>query len=298
MQVLGDGVIERTDFEREMGTIGDRLASLKEKGLLKKHAFIGASFTGPITMVPMSGLVSKLKLLDLDGVEHTLACLEELPPLHRGSVKSSSSNIIFPDSIHACGIEEDELWKDYSLSATAPHLTARGTKWAKQVKALRKYKTSPPLSSHGKVSKVGATSLELMVRSLDEFVGYAYMHHGVEPSMDLVLQPKWFSKFMAFKVARGNAASTMLRGSQQVSLVVPFVLSGHCPLVQTWGAGHSAQVKQWYSNLKMQHRGAATSTPSKRSLVGLADMWVSVDAAEATFMKELEVSVWKGGRMG
>lgn len=298
MQVLGDGTIELDAFVKEMETLADRFASIKEQGLLKKHAFIGASSSGPITMVPVSGLVNKLKLLDLDGVEHTLACLEELPPLHGGSVRSASSSSIFPDSIPGCGIEEELLWKDYSLSATAPHLTARGTKWAKQVKALRKYKTNPPLSSHGKVSKVGATSLELMLRSLDEFVGYVYMHHGVEPTMDLVMQPKWFSKFMAFKVARGNAASTMMRGSQQVSLVVPFVLSGHCPLVQTWGAGHAAQVKQWYSNLKMQHRGATAITPAKRSPVGLADMWVSVDATEATFMKELQVGVWKGGEWG
>lgn len=147
----------------------------------------------------------------------------------------------------------------------------------------------PPLTSHGKVTKVNETSLELMIRSLDEYVGYANKYHGVEPSMDLVMQPNMFSKFMAFKVARGNMASTMLRAAQQVSLVVPFVMSGHCPQASTWSQGHAAQVGQWYKTLKAGYREKAAATPAKRSAVPLLEQWDAAEAVWGDFIDAFEV---------
>ena len=134
--------------------------------------------------------------------------LEDLPPLE-GSSAGRSSTSIFPDTIPQCPVGEEELWGPYSLTATAGQLAAKGTKWDKQLAALEKFKTKPPLSSHGRVSKVGPTSMELMMRSLDEYVGYAQKHHGVSPSMDLVMQPNMFCKFMAFKLATWYCTGTL-----------------------------------------------------------------------------------------
>jgi hypothetical protein len=280
-------------FQAKVDAMESRSASKAEVLTLQKHAYLGPTTPlDPITLVQVSNMVAMLKTLPkekLDMLAATLASLEDLPALE-GSNAGRSSTSIFPDTIPQCHLDDEELWGPYSLSATAGQLAASGTKWAKQLAALEKFKTKPPLSSHGRVSKVGATSLELMMRSLDEYVGYAHKHHGVSPSMDLVMQPNMFSKFMGFKLARGNAASTLLRTAQQVSLVVPFVLSGHCPQVQTWGPGHAAQVKQWFSNLKGGYRQESGSTPSKRSALSLSEQWEAVDAEWASFKVDFLVS--------
>lgn len=147
----------------------------------------------------------------------------------------------------------------------------------------------PPITTHGKVTKVGKTSMLLLERSLDEYVGYAYKFHGVEPSLDLVMQPNMFSKFMAFKLARGNAPGTMLRAAQQVSMVVPVVMCSLCPLVSTWTMGHAAQVRMWYNTLKGGYREEAKAMPAKRSLTTLAEQWEEAEASWEKFTNGLEV---------
>ena len=290
LQVLGEGIIDDAKFREEVEAMVSRDATQAELKTLQKYAFVGPHHNGKIILVKLEDLAWLLKGLAVQGISATLACLEDLPPLE-GSSAGRSSTSIFPDTIPQCPVGEEELWGPYSLTATAGQLAAKGTKWDKQLAALEKFKTKPPLSSHGRVSKVGPTSMELMMRSLDEYVGYAQKHHGVSPSMDLVMQPNMFCKFMAFKLARGNAASTMLRTAQQVSLVVPFVLSGHCPQVQSWTPGHAAQVKQWFSNLKAGFRQESASTPAKRSDISLGDQWEAVDAEWTNFMQDFQVGV-------
>lgn len=141
------------------------------------------------------------------------------------------------------------------------------------------------------MTKVSETSLLLMLRSLDEYMGYAYKHHGVEPTMDLVMQPNMFSKFMAFKLARGNAASTMLRTSQQISMVVAFVMSGLCPQASIWTQGHASQVQLWYNTLKAGYRQEAAASPAKRSPTTLADQWDACDAYWDNFQETFQVGL-------
>ena len=295
LQVLGDGIIKLEVFDEKVEAFGTRDATQAELKILQKHAFIAPNPLSSLSLVQLDKLASMLKLLP--GLTSTVACLEDLPPLV-GSHAGRGNNSMFPDTIPQCTLGEEELQGPYSLSATANHLAAYGTKWDKQLGALEKFKTTPPLSSHGRATKVGSTSLELMMRSLDEYMGYAYKHHGVEPSMDLVMQPNMFSKFMAFKLARDNVASTMLRSAQQVSLVVTFVVSGHCPQVQTWAPGHVAQVKQWYSNLKGGYRQEAASAPVKRSAISLSDQWDAVDDAWTQFKDDFQVGGCLGSSAG
>jgi hypothetical protein len=287
-KVLGEGIMLEDEYKLEVEGLQSRQASRAEMLTLQKHAYLGPTTLEPPYLIPVQDLSAMLKALGSQHLEATLASLEDLPPLE-GTNAGRSSTSMFPDSIPLCLLDDEELWGPYSLTATANHLAAKGTKWGKQQAALEKFKTQPPLSSHGRVSKVGGTTLELMMRSLDEYMGYAHKYHAVSPSMDLVMQPSMFSKFMAFKLARGNAASTLLRTAQQVSLVVPFVLSGHCPQVQTWGPGHAAQVKHWYSNLKGGYRQEQSATPSKRSALSLADQWEAVDAGWTAFKEDFQV---------
>lgn len=284
---MGEGIIGYGPFQQVVGGLVSRAPTGNELKRLKDDGFVGAHHIATtVQLVKVTDMAELMRRLAVRGVSATLACLEDLPPMD-GSNQGRGSGSIFPATIPRCLVGDEELYGPYSL---APALAARGTKWGKQLAALEKFKVQPPLNSLGRVSKVGDTSMQLMLRSLEEYVGYAHKCHGVEPSMDLVMQPSMFSKFVAFKQARGNAASTLLRSSQQVSLVVPFVMSGHCPKVQTWSAGHAAQVKQWFSNLKAVFRRESAITPPKRSPLSLAEQWEDVDREWSTFQQQFQVS--------
>ncbi|KAL4855767.1 hypothetical protein ACK3TF_003839 [Chlorella vulgaris] len=284
-KVMGEGIIGYGPFQQVVGGLVSRAPTGNELKRLKDDGFVGAHHIATtVQLVKVTDMAELMRRLAVRGVSATLACLEDLPPMD-GSNQGRGSGSIFPATIPRCLVGDEELYGPYSL---APALAARGTKWGKQLAALEKFKVQPPLNSLGRVSKVGDTSMQLMLRSLEEYVGYAHKCHGVEPSMDLVMQPSMFSKFVAFKQARGNAASTLLRSSQQVSLVVPFVMSGHCPKVQTWSAGHAAQVKQWFSNLKAVFRRESAITPPKRSPLSLAEQWEDVDREWSTFQQQFQ----------
>jgi hypothetical protein len=207
-----------------------------------------------------------------------------------GSSSSKQVDPLFPDSIPICTISPEELEGAYSITSIAPGLCKAATKWGKQLAALQQWKTNPPLNSHDRVKKVGETSIQLMVRSLEEYMGFCYKHLGLEPSMDLVMQCNTFSQFMAFKVARSNESSTMLRAAQQVSLTIAFVMSGHCPQIKAYTPGHAAQCKQWYSNLKADYRREVAEAPTKRTAISLAAQWDSVDDRWNAFIEQYEVS--------
>jgi hypothetical protein len=209
-------------------------------------------------------------------------------------VEGSSNNKVdsmFPDNIPTCSTPPEQLDGAYCISSIAASLCKPGSKWGKQVAALEKWKANPPLNSHGRVKKVGATSIQLMVRSLEEYMGFCHKFLEMEPSMDLVMDCNSFSKFMAFKVARDNESSTMLRSAQQVSLTVAFVMSGHCPQSKEYSSTHAQQCKQWYSNLKAVYRAEVELKPIKRAAISLASQWEAVDADWAEFEDNYEVRV-------
>lgn len=265
-----------------------RATSLSELRALEKHVFIATAQTQAIMMVEVDKLAVVLEGLQQAKLAATVAFLRDLPPLSNNS--SNQVDSLFPDSIPNCSISPEELDGAYSITSIAPQLCKSGSKWGRQLAALEKWKAMPPLNSHDRVKKVGATSIQLMVRSLEEYMGFCYKHLNMEPSMDLVMQCNTFSKFMAFKVARDNESSTMLRAAQQVSMVVPFVMSGHCPQAKSYSSAHAAQCKQWYSNLKSTYRREVAEAPSKRSATPLASQWEAVDLEWSAFQEQYEVS--------
>ncbi len=269
-----------------------RNATKGELKWLEEHAFI-VTDTGVMLMAEVDKLAGVLEEFDEMNLSATLAFLKGMPPMegNNGSSSSSTTGSMFPDSIPTCTISPEELEGPYSITSIAPQLCKKGSMWKKQVAALVKWKLSPPLNSHDRVKQVGDTSIQLMIRSLEEYVGYCYLHHNKEPNMDLVMECNTFSKFMAFKEARDNESNTLLRAAQQVSMVVPFVMSGHCPQAKAYGAAHAAQCKQWYSNLKSNYREQVAATPAKRSSISLALQWEMVDAEWHDFDEKYKVSI-------
>ncbi len=277
-----------------------RASSQAELRLLEKHAFIATSNTPAIIMVEVDKLAGVLEAFKEARLSATIAFLRGMPSVD-GSSSSRQVDPLFPDNIPTCTITPEDMEGAYSITSIAPSLCMPATKWGKQLAALEKWKTSPPLNSHDRVKKVGETSIQLMVRSLEEYMGFCYKHLDLQPSMDLVMQCSTFSQFMAFKVARGNESSTMLRAAQQVSLTIAFVMSGHCPQVKAYTPGHAAQCKQWYSNLKADYRREVAEAPTKRTAISLAAQWESVDDKWNAFIEQYEVRhltqgmySWKG----
>lgn len=266
-----------------------RASSKSEVKLLEKHAFIATSNTTAIIMVEVDKLAGVLEAFKEAKLAATIAFLRGMPSVD-GSSSSQQVDPLFPDSIPTCTISSEQLEGPYSIPSIAPSLCRPASKWGKQLVALGQWKTSPPLNSHDRVKKVGETSIMLMVRSLEEYMGFCFKHLDLEPSMDLVMQCNTFSQFMAFKLARGNESSTMLRGAQQISLTIAFVMSGHCPQVKAYTPGHAAQCKQWYSNLKADYRREVAEAPNKRTAISLAAQWEVVDDRWSAFIEQYEVS--------
>lgn len=287
-RVLGGALVAEEEFMAKMKEIKRRMTTMSEKKHLEKIAFITTPHKD-IFMVEVGKLADVLEGFNKMGQAATVAFLRGMPP-----VEGSSSNKVdsmFPDSIPTCNITPGQLEGAYCISSIAPTLCKAGSKWGKQVAALEKWKANPPLNSHGRVKRVGATSIQLMVRSLEEYMGFCHKHLEMEPSMDLLMDCNSFSKFMAFKVARDNESSTLLRSAQQVSLAMAFAMSGHCPHAKEYSSAHAAQCKQWYSNLKAVYRAEVDLKPSKRADISLASQWEAVDADWAEFEDCYEVRV-------
>lgn len=240
-----------------------RASSKSELKLLEKHAFIATSNTTAIIMVEVDKLAGVLEAFKEAKLAATIAFLRGMPSVD-GSSSSQQVDPLFPDCIPTCTISSEQLEGPYSIPSIAPSLCRPATKWGKQLVALGQWKTSPPLNSHDRVKKVGETSIMLMVRSLEEYMGFCYKHLDLEPSMDLVMQCNTFSQFMAFKLARGNESSTMLRGAQQISLTIAFVMSGHCrPLAMQHSASSGTAISRLTTGGRWQRHTTRVDSPSQ-----------------------------------
>lgn len=97
---------------------------------------------------------------------------------------------------------------------------------ASQMKALGRSKTQPTLGPGGSGKTVTNTTWKIMERSLEEFIGFCFLHLGMMPNLKTVMRPPAYAHFVAFQAARGLKARTMLRAAGMVSAAVPFVASG------------------------------------------------------------------------
>ena len=97
------------------------------------------------------------------------------------------------------------------------------------------------------------------------------------------------AKFISFHIAKGNSPSTKLRSVQQISTVIPCVVSGKCPGAKTWDPAHVAQCTQWYANLKSDIRIEVDATPKRKCSVGLADVWTAAESEWGLFLEAYQV---------
>lgn len=283
-KVIGEGIVEKDKFLQDMEPLTTRLSTNSEEHWLKEHGYIAPTTTS-IPLVPTPKMVAYMKELNPIRLASTIVSMEDI---HMGLEGQAGG--LFPDHIPPCTLDQDAIHSDYSIPATHKELEKKGALWKRQMDAMAKWKKDPPLSSHGHVHPLQGTSLEMLKRSMEEYGGFVINHLARKPTMDLVMEPSTFSQFMAFKQARGNAPSTLLKAAQLASQVVPFVMSGKCPQAQTWGPGHAAQVQEWYSNLRAHFRAQLPTPPSYSDPSTLAMVWDAIEAEYMCFLDALEVS--------
>lgn len=286
-RVLGAGLVERSKFVKAMEGLGtSRHTTPSEDILLHKHNWSGASTTR-VLLVPTEELASFCEGLGLEALRPTVVSLRDIP----GNPKLE----LFPSSIPACTIPQDLLMGKYSLSATQSKMWGKGTKIFSQVNALLSWKEGGHLGSAASARGVGDATLQILERSVDEYVGFCYQHLGLDPCLDLVMQPGRVAEFVAFQQARGNEPGTILRQAQQLSSVVPFVASGRCPRAKAWGHSHSLLVSEWYSSLKAIMR--AKARPLEHDRVDprqWASLWEHLAAQWAQVVQSFKVSSLPG----
>ena len=129
-----------------------------ELKLLEKHAFIATANTPAILMVEVDKMAGVLEAMKEIKLAATVAFLRAMPPVD-GSSSSKQVDPLFPDNTPTCSISPEDLEGAFSISSIAPNLCKPATKWGKQLAALEKWKSNPPLNSHDMVNKVGETCL-------------------------------------------------------------------------------------------------------------------------------------------
>ena len=221
---------------------------------------------------------------------HCSLCLAEVKTLEQfKAISSSTSSSLFPERLPPCPIEGQDLKANYRLSTHCPAMAAEGTLWDKQLNKLLSYRKDPPMTSPNS-KEVSDTTWQIMEQNLDELAGFAYKHKGLQPNLDLVLQPPLVAAYLSFKRARGNNDSTLLRAAQQLSLAVPFVQGGKCPQAKVLPTSLGQQVQNWYTTVKAHLRGQAAPS-TRKSAVSLPEQWEYAEQQWQGIMEKLEVSV-------
>lgn len=145
-----------------------------------------------------------------DALTHAKTCLAGAEP--------------FPKSIPPCIIPKPNLRWPYSLSRLNRPIIPGPVH--RQMRALSKSKLAPTIGLDGNGKKIQHATDRILQRSLEEYLGFAYLHLGLTPTLKSVMRPAAYAHFVSFQRARGLKASTQLRAAQQVSSAVDFVASG------------------------------------------------------------------------
>ena len=138
-KVMGDGIVEKIKFMEDIQPLPTRMTTQSELNHLAKLNYI-AKDTPPMVLVDVESLLQHLTTYNNPSLAPTVASLLDIPLQLTNNAHLVVEELIFPHSIPSCSIGEEELMGTFSLSATYPHMCEEGTKWAKQLVALRKIK--------------------------------------------------------------------------------------------------------------------------------------------------------------
>lgn len=193
---LGEAIEELWSFEEDLIKLGGvRQTTKSEMSWLIRHYY------SPLTnkhylLAPFKNLIVVCKSLEAyKWVEGLVACMEAKDPsITQGEVIQGEDP--FPSYIPKFSLSSGDIMDNYSLTSTAHGLD--GSMWEKQMKALKAFKSNPPISTLANVTKVGESTFGIMAKHLDGYIGFCKLHLRKEPTLDMVMEPSCFAKYISF----------------------------------------------------------------------------------------------------
>lgn len=288
-KLIGEEHMAKMKFLEEAQKLSHRNTTTEEDKVLQQWGYLAP--TSHHVVVVESKLLKAMLEKELPSHMATIICLEEV-----GSWGGVARQVkqMFPESLPECKLSQEQLQEPYSLSVTQPGQAAEGSTWDKQLDHMYTWRRDPPMSAHAKA--VSESSWQIMEQSLDEFAGWASNYKHLQPNMDLLWQPPLVAAFLAFKKARGNTDSTLLRTAQQLSWVLPCLEAGNCPQAKAATPSHANKVKDWFKAATAKFRQSVADTTirqPRQADVTLAEQW-EVAEDDWQYVRE-EYEVRKGG---
>lgn len=192
---LGEAIVGFEQFEETLMEHGGvRLPTKEELTWLVRHIYCTRTNTH-FYLIPTKNLLLVGKEYGDDVVGNLIDSMStRLPPLPQDDAPIFED--LYPKSLPLCTIPKEKLQGPFSITSTYPRW--EGTTFGKQEKALRTFKLDPPFSTYGNVRKVQETTIDIMVKQLSLFVGFGHNHLGMEPTMDIIMEPTSFAQYIAF----------------------------------------------------------------------------------------------------
>lgn len=212
-----------------------------------------------------------------------------------------SSYPTFPSGYIDCPLSKEQLEERYSLTHVAPTYLSSPTTYSKQEEALETFTLNPPLTKPTNPKKkakhnmkpISHATYKTRVRTLNEFVGFAYKWLDLEPTMELVMHPQVVAKYFGFHVAKGTKEGTLKRIATHLHQASTFVLSQDCPKTKPLPQAHTNSTLEWYTNLNGKILASISTTyEAKERGTTLWEVWEATTKKWTTFLSNLKVSGW------
>lgn len=220
------------------------------------------------------------------------------------SWQESSSYPTFPSGYIECPLTAKQLGERYSLTHVAPMELEQDATYGMQEEAMASFSLDPPLTkpiptTHKKKAKhnmrpISHPTLETRVRTLREFVGFAFKWLELTPTMELVMHPQVVAKYFGFHVAKGTQEGTLKRIATHLHQATTFVLSKECiKTPPSLSQAHINSTLGWYTNLNGKILASISTTyKAKERGTTLWEVWEATTTKWSKFLANLKVGLW------
>lgn len=184
----------------------------------------------------------------------------------------------------------------------------QGATYGMQEGAMESFSLDPPLTkpiptTHKKKAKhnmrpISHPTLETRVRTLREFVGFAFKWLDLRPTMELVMHPQVVAKYFGFHVAKGTQEGTLKRIATHLHQATTFVLSKECiKTPPSISQAHINSTLGWYTNLNGKILASISTTyKAKERGTTLWEVWEATTTKWSKFLANFKVMLgWNGG---
>lgn len=219
-KAVGSAFLPATGWDAAVQQLDRRYTTPEDSKWLIASGYFPAG-SRALTLVDTSAAADYLERTFGERTAAIVTSLRDIPDAISNAGTCLAGADPFPKTIPKCIIPAANLRWPYSLyRLNRPLITGP---ISRQMKALVKSKRTPTIGLDGTGKKIQHATQLILARSLEEYLGFCYLHLGITPNLKTVMRPAAYACFVAFQRARGLKASTQLRAAQQVSSAIDFV---------------------------------------------------------------------------